>query len=113
VIHTGRTHQIRVHMKSLGHVLLGDEIYGWKADPRLKLPPARVMLHAEHMVVKHPITGKTLDLRAPLPADFAAQLAQLRKLAKAAAKAKALIVTPVKPRKKAGPPPAHVHESRL
>ena len=46
-------------------------------------------------------------------ADIAAQLAQLRKLAKAAAKAKALIVTPAKPRKKAGPPPAHVHESRL
>jgi 23S rRNA pseudouridine1911/1915/1917 synthase len=113
VIHTGRTHQIRVHMKSLGHVLLGDEIYGWKPDTRLKKQPERVMLHAEHLIVTHPITRKELDLRAPLPADFKAQLTELRKLAKAAAKAKRLIADPVKPRKKAGPPPAHVHESRL
>ena len=113
VIHTGRTHQIRVHMKSLGHVLLGDAVYGWKPDARLKQQPARVMLHAEHLVVTHPITHKTLDLRAPLPKDFAEQIAQLRRLAKAAAKAKRLVATPVKPRKKPGPPPAHVHESRL
>jgi len=113
VIHTGRTHQIRVHMKSLGHVLLGDEIYGWKPDARLKKQPERVMLHAEHLIVSHPITHKELALRAPLPADFNAQLTELRKLAKAAAKAKRLIAEPAKPRKKAGPPPAHVHESRL
>ena len=112
VIHTGRTHQIRVHLKALGHIILGDEIYGWKPDRRLVRQPARVMLHAEHLVVKHPITRKTLDLRAPLPADFKAQLAQLRKLAKAAAKAKRLIATPVKPRKKPGPPAYHEHESR-
>ncbi len=113
VIHTGRTHQIRVHMKSLGHVLLGDSVYGWKPDSRLKKQPERVMLHAEHLVVTHPITGKTLDLRAPLPKDFEEQLTLLRKLTKAAAKAKRLIAEPVKPRKKPGPPPAHVHESRL
>lgn len=113
VIHTGRTHQIRVHMKSLGHVLLGDSVYGWKPDSRLKKQPERVMLHAEHLVVTHPITGKTLDLRAPLPKDFEEQVAQLRKLTKAAAKAKRLIAEPVKPRKKPGPPPAHEHESRL
>lgn len=113
VIHTGRTHQIRVHMKSLGHVLLGDAVYGWKPDARLKQQPERVMLHAEHLVVTHPITHKTLNLRAPLPKDFAEQIAQLRKLTKAAAKAKRLVATPVKPRKKPGPPPAHVHESRL
>jgi 23S rRNA pseudouridine1911/1915/1917 synthase len=112
VIHTGRTHQIRVHLKSLGHIILGDVIYGWKPDRRLKRQPERVMLHAEHLVVKHPITRKTLDLRAPLPADFKAQLAQLRKVAKAAAKAKRLIATPVKPRKKPGPPAYHIHESR-
>jgi 23S rRNA pseudouridine1911/1915/1917 synthase len=71
------------------------------------------MLHAEHLVVTHPITAKALDLRAPLPKDFEAQLAQLRKLSKAATKAKRLIADPVKPRRKPGPPPAHVHESRL
>jgi 23S rRNA pseudouridine1911/1915/1917 synthase len=79
-IHTGRTHQIRVHLKTLGHPLLGDTTYGWKADARLPLPPPRVMLHAEHLAVTHPVTGKALDLRAPPPADFAAQLAQLRRL---------------------------------
>jgi 23S rRNA pseudouridine1911/1915/1917 synthase len=84
-IHTGRTHQIRVHMKSMGHVLLGDAVYGWKADTRLPLRPKRVMLHAEHIVVKHPITGKVLDLRAPLPKDFAKLVKDLRLAAKGAA----------------------------
>ncbi|HYD85824.1 MAG TPA: RluA family pseudouridine synthase, partial [Opitutus sp.] len=110
-IHTGRTHQIRVHLKSLGHILLGDAVYGWKMDTRLKRQPERVMLHAEHLVFAHPITKKTLDLRAPLPSDFEAMLAQLRKLAAAGVKAKRLLATPVKPRKKAAPPGYHEHES--
>ena len=110
-IHTGRTHQIRVHMKSLGHIILGDVVYGWKPDPRLPTQPARVMLHAEHTVVTHPITGKELDLHAPPPKDFAAQLAQLRKLTKAANKVKRLAQSTRKPKKPA-PPPYHVHESR-
>lgn len=79
-IHTGRTHQIRVHMKALGHILLGDKVYGWKPDPRLPKQPERVMLHAEHLVVMHPITEEPLDLRAPLPKDFKAMVAGLRKL---------------------------------
>mgnify|MGYP000886905038 CR=1 FL=1 len=87
LIHTGRTHQIRVHMKSLGHVILGDEVYGWKPDDRLKVQPPRVMLHAEHLEVTHPITGKRLDLRAPLPKDFTTQIAQLRKVSAALKKA--------------------------
>ncbi len=87
-IHTGRTHQIRVHMKALGHILLGDVVYGWKPDDRLPKQPARVMLHAEHLVVTHPITGKQLDLRAPLPKDFKAMVATLRKLSKPAKPAK-------------------------
>ena len=70
------------------------------------------MLHAEHLVVLHPITGKKLDLRAPLPADFESQLTQLRQLARTAANAQRRIDTPPKPRKKAPPPPFHVHESR-
>jgi 23S rRNA pseudouridine1911/1915/1917 synthase len=80
-IHTGRTHQIRVHLKSLGHVLLGDDVYGWKRDARLPRQPERVMLHAEHLVVDHPVTHKRLDLRAPLPKDFQALVNALRKLA--------------------------------
>ncbi|OAM90908.1 RluA family pseudouridine synthase [Termitidicoccus mucosus] len=77
-IHTGRTHQIRVHLKSLGHVLLGDTVYGWHADPRLPVQPSRVMLHAEHLVVHHPVTGKLLDLTAPPPKDFKAMQRALK-----------------------------------
>jgi 23S rRNA pseudouridine1911/1915/1917 synthase len=81
-IFTGRTHQIRVHLKSLGHPILGDSLYGWKTDPRLAVQPARVMLHAEHLVLAHPISGKELDLRAPLPPDFLAMIKALRKTAR-------------------------------
>lgn len=78
-IHTGRTHQIRVHLKSIGHPVLGDETYGWKQNPALPEPP-RVMLHAEHLVFAHPLSAKVLDLRAPLPRDFKRMLSALRKL---------------------------------
>ena len=81
-IYTGRTHQIRVHLKSLGHPILGDSLYGWKRDVTLSVQPERVMLHAEHLVVTHPITGKVLDLRAPLPADFSALIKALRRATK-------------------------------
>jgi 23S rRNA pseudouridine1911/1915/1917 synthase len=79
LIHTGRTHQIRVHLKSIGHPVLGDATYGWKPDPALPVPP-RVMLHAEHLVFAHPVSGKVLDLKAPLPKDFKAMLSALKKL---------------------------------
>lgn len=110
VIHTGRTHQIRVHLKSLGHVLLGDAVYGWKPDPRLTPPPERVMLHAAHLVVKHPVTGKVLDLRAPLPDDFEALMKRMRKLAAAEAKARGRTAPKPSTRKKPAQPPAHVRE---
>ncbi len=76
-IHTGRTHQIRVHLKSIGHPVLGDVTYGWKRDPRLP-PVSRVMLHAERIAFLHPITARPLDLRAPPPGDFEALVAALR-----------------------------------
>jgi 23S rRNA pseudouridine1911/1915/1917 synthase len=78
-IHTGRTHQIRVHLKSLGHPVLGDETYGWKQNPALPEPP-RVMLHAEHLVFAHPVSAKVMDLTAPLPKDFKQMLAALKKV---------------------------------
>ena len=78
-IHTGRTHQIRVHLKSLGHPVLGDTTYGWKQDAAMPVP-ARIMLHAEHLVFTHPVSGKTMDLVAPLPKDFKQMLAALKKL---------------------------------
>jgi 23S rRNA pseudouridine1911/1915/1917 synthase len=82
-IFTGRTHQIRVHLKSLGHPVLGDALYGWKADTRLPAQPGRVMLHAERLVLMHPVSGKELDLRAPRPRDFQAMITMLRKAARA------------------------------
>jgi 23S rRNA pseudouridine1911/1915/1917 synthase len=82
-LHTGRTHQIRVHLASMGHPLLGDAAYGWKANARMGSQPVRVMLHAGHLVLKHPGTGKILDLRAPIPADFKTQIESLKRVAKA------------------------------
>ncbi len=63
-LHTGRTHQIRVHLKHLGHPLLGDEVYGKRAG----FP--RQMLHAWKLGFSHPSTGKRLDFTAPIPPDF-------------------------------------------
>ncbi len=81
-IFTGRTHQIRVHMKSLGHPILGDPLYGWKPDARLDRQPPRVMLHAGRLVLTHPISGKELELCAPLPKDFEQMIKALRKAAR-------------------------------
>jgi len=69
-IHTGRTHQIRVHLRSLGHPILGDVVYGYRALPHLPADPSRVMLHSAHLAFEHPITGEKLDLEAPLPDVF-------------------------------------------
>lgn len=112
LIHTGRTHQIRVHLKDLGHIILGDEVYGWKPDARLKVQPDRVMLHAEHLVVTHPVTGKVLDLRAPLPKDFAAQLKQLRTVAKKVVQAQARKPSASALQAARAKPTFHVHERR-
>ena len=65
-LHTGRTHQIRVHLKHLAHPLLGDAIYGKRAG----FP--RQMLHAWKLGFSHPRTGKRLDFTAPIPPDFLA-----------------------------------------
>ncbi len=69
-------------MKSIGHPILGDAIYGWKDSAPLPMAPPRVMLHAEFLRFHHPITARTIELRAPLPADFQAMIAALEKAAK-------------------------------
>jgi len=71
VLHTGRTHQIRVHMASLGHPLLGDAVYGGAAVPGLM----RQALHAFRLAFVHPITGAPLAFESPLPADLSGLLA--------------------------------------
>ncbi len=78
-IHTGRTHQIRVHLKSIGHSILGDATYGWKDSAPLPMRPARVMLHAEHLIFHHPVTARQIEVRAPLPADFQAMISAFEK----------------------------------
>ena len=74
-IETGRTHQIRVHMASLSHPVLGDELYGGKqAYKHLDAP--RQMLHAWRLRLPHPITGKKMAFEAPLPEDFLVTMAK-------------------------------------
>ena len=74
-IETGRTHQIRVHMASLGCPVLGDAVYGKPSlDRRMDPAPARQMLHAWKLVFPHPETGEVLSFEAPVPADFQAMI---------------------------------------
>lgn len=74
-LETGRTHQIRVHMKSIGHALAGDPLYG----PRKTLPGRGQYLHARLLGFKHPRTGKELVFTAPLPEYFQQMLDKLKK----------------------------------
>jgi 23S rRNA pseudouridine1911/1915/1917 synthase len=69
-IHTGRTHQIRVHLASIGHPVAGDRLYGGQAA-------ARVFLHAWRIVFTSPATGERVTVEAPLPDDLTAWLASL------------------------------------
>jgi len=65
---TGRTNQIRIHFKQIGHPVLGDAKFAFRRD--FKVRAKRLMLHAQDLEFIHPITGKLLRLRAPLPAEF-------------------------------------------
>ena len=70
-IETGRTHQIRVHMASLGCPVIGDAVYGKSAlDKRLTPRPVRQMLHAWRLALRHPVTGAALSFEAPIPPDL-------------------------------------------
>jgi 23S rRNA pseudouridine1911/1915/1917 synthase len=68
---TGRTHQIRVHLASVGHPLLADALYGGPAHPHLK----RQALHAVALGLHHPVTGAAMQFRSPLPSDLLLALA--------------------------------------
>lgn len=71
-IETGRTHQIRVHLASLGNPVLGDKLYGFKAA---KLPaqvpePGRILLHAHRLAFNHPVDGRRMNFTCPAPQAF-------------------------------------------
>ena len=73
-IETGRTHQIRVHMASLGCPVVGDRTYGKPARDKLLNPqPTRQLLHAWRLKILHPITHELLSFEAPIPGDFTTQ----------------------------------------
>jgi 23S rRNA pseudouridine1911/1915/1917 synthase len=80
-LETGRTHQIRVHMASIGHALLGDAVYGrtpGKLAPLLKdLAFERQALHAATLGFVHPVTQEKLCFESPLPADMVALIGRL------------------------------------
>ncbi len=65
-IHSGRTHQIRVHLLELGHPVLGDKVYAAK----LAQPFPRQMLHAQKLSLTHPRTSERMHFEAPVPEDF-------------------------------------------
>ena len=74
-IETGRTHQIRVHMASLGCPVIGDRVYGKSAlDKRLEPVPGRQMLHAWRLKLWHPVLNRPISFEAPIPEDMSAYL---------------------------------------
>lgn len=77
ILETGRTHQIRVHMASIGHPLLGDEVYGNRKSP-FKLEGQT--LHAMTLGLQHPRDGRYLEIEAPLPDYFVRLLQILKKI---------------------------------
>jgi 23S rRNA pseudouridine1911/1915/1917 synthase len=88
-IHTGRTHQIRVHLASIGHPVAGDSTYGGTRTPSSRRAAAREALaslerpalHAARLAFEHPASGKRCAFEAPLPADLERVLGALRAVA--------------------------------
>ena len=78
LLHTGRTHQLRVHLQYIGHPVLGDAVYGvshrasaaGQADNGPTEIQARMMLHAWRLQVSHPMSGEPLQFEAPVPTEF-------------------------------------------
>lgn len=80
-IHSGRTHQIRVHLASLGHPVVGDATYGerqWRQFSQTYGDPGRYFLHAAELTFVHPFTSAHLTFRSPLPSDLERLLERLR-----------------------------------
>jgi len=69
-LETGRTHQIRAHLKAIGHPVVGDPEYGTAGRYGLR----RQFLHAARLAFPHPVSGERIELRSELPEDLAAAL---------------------------------------
>ena len=74
-LHSGRPHQIRIHLASIGHPLVGDPLYGVTGQPLENLPglpgDGGYFLHAQYLRFQHPISGEAIDVEAALPSGFA------------------------------------------
>lgn len=71
IIHSGRTHQIRVHLSDMGFPILGDEVYAYRSNSvDLAIQPQRTMLHAYQLELKHPVSKEPLKFIASPPSDF-------------------------------------------
>lgn len=77
ILQTGRTHQIRVHAKYMGHPVVGDPVYGYKKQ---KFSLNGQLLHAYSLSFKHPTTGEEMSFAAPIPSYFAELLEKLNKI---------------------------------
>jgi 23S rRNA pseudouridine1911/1915/1917 synthase len=75
---TGRTHQIRVHLRSIGHPILGDRVYGGSGDDARRLGLARPFLHSWRLAFDHPMTDARVECEEPLPGDLSEALARAR-----------------------------------
>src|SRR5204863_5479051 len=73
-LNSGRPHQIRIHLASIGHPLVGDPLYGLTGQPLENLPglpgDGGYFLHAQFLKFHHPITGEQINLEAALPSEF-------------------------------------------
>ena len=77
-IHTGRTHQIRVHMQNLGFPLLGDKLYGFRPNRFKDFSIERIFLHANYLSFVHPSSAEHLEFTEPVPKDFLELMAALK-----------------------------------
>ncbi len=76
-IRTGRTHQVRVHLSSVGHPVFGDALYGARRSADPATDPRRYLLHARRLAFDHPVSGDRMLFEAPLPPDFGTGLEAL------------------------------------
>jgi 23S rRNA pseudouridine1911/1915/1917 synthase len=75
-LHTGRQHQIRIHLASIGHPVLDDRVYGTARESARR--GDRPLLHARRLAFPHPLTGRRIEVEAPIPRDLLARIQRLR-----------------------------------